>query len=131
MRMNGVRSLYHRIHAAWHRRAVILKAASFAAIGVINSTIDFVVFWTLVQYFGMPIVAANVVSWVFAVTNSYVMNTFITFAHETGRRLRWRAYATFLGSCVVGLIASTVTLVVLFEQVMPRLIDNPKYQLAV
>ena len=131
MRMNRARTLYHRIQAAWHQRAIILKAASFAGVGIINSTIDFVVFWTLVQYFDVPIVPANATSWLFAVSNSYVLNSYITFAHESGRQLRWRAYATFLGSCVLGLIASTVTLVVMFEQVLPRLIDNPNYQLAI
>jgi putative flippase GtrA len=131
MQVNPVRTLFQRLHAAWHRRVIILKAASFAGVGVINSTIDFAVFWTLVQYFNVPIVPANVTSWVFAVSNSYVLNTFITFAHESGRQLRWRAYATFLGSCVLGLIASTVTLVVMFEHVMPRLLDNPNYQLAI
>jgi putative flippase GtrA len=131
MQVNPARSLFQRLHAAWHQRAILLKAASFAAVGVINSTIDFAVFWTLVQYFNVPIVPANVTSWVFAVSNSYVLNTHVTFAHESGRQLRWRAYATFLGSCVLGLIASTVTLVVMFEHVMPRLLDNPKYQLAI
>ena len=43
------------------------------------------------------LVAANVLAWLVAVSCSYVMNSFITFARESGRRLRWRDYGTFVG----------------------------------
>jgi putative flippase GtrA len=41
-----------------------------------------------------------------------VMNCFITFAAESGRQLRWRAYGAFVASGVVGVIANTTVLVV-------------------
>ena len=47
-----------------------------------------------------------------AVSGSYVMNSFITFAPESGRQLRWRAYGAFVASGVAGLITNTATLVV-------------------
>jgi putative flippase GtrA len=47
-----------------------------------------------------------------AVSGSYVMNCFITFAAESGRQLRWRAYGAFVASGVVGVIANTTVLVV-------------------
>ncbi len=37
-------------------------------------------------------------SWLVAVSGSYVMNSYVTFAAESGRRLRWRAYGTFVAS---------------------------------
>jgi putative flippase GtrA len=46
------------------------------------------------------------------VSGSYVMNCFVTFAAESGRVLRWRAYGAFVLSGVVGVIANTTTLVV-------------------
>lgn len=124
-----VKSLIHRLLAAWHQRAIVLKAASFAAVGVVNSLIDFGMFWIAVQHFGAPLILANVTAWLVAISNSYAMNSFITFAHETNRELRWRAYATFLGSGLAGLIINTATLVVAVG-LMPRLIDDPTYQLA-
>jgi putative flippase GtrA len=51
-------------------------------------------------------------AWLLAVSGSYVMNCFITFAAESGRRLRWLDYATFVGSGIAGVIANTATLVV-------------------
>lgn len=118
-----------RIRAAWQERVLVLKAASFAAVGLVNTLIDFCVFWILVQYFAAPLVPANVLSWLVAITNSYVMNSRITFARESGRRLRWRAYGTFLGAGLAGLVVNTTTLVVAVGM-MPRLIADPVHQLA-
>ena len=122
-------SLLNRLLAAWHERALFVKAASFATVGVVNSLIDFGVFWVAVQYFGAPLVPANVMSWLVAVSNSYVLNSFVTFARESNRELRLRTYAKFLGSGVVGLIVNTTVLVVAVG-LMPRLIADPGLQLA-
>ena len=122
-------SLVQRLLAAWHERALVLKAMSFAAVGVVNSLIDFGVFWIAVQYFGAPIIPANVLSWLVAVSNSYVLNSLITFARESNRELRWHTYATFLGSGLAGLIVNTTVLVVAIG-LMPRLIADPTLQLA-
>jgi putative flippase GtrA len=122
-------SLPDRLLAAWRERALILKAMSFASVGVVNSLIDFGVFWVAVQYFGAPIVPANVLSWLVAVSNSYVLNSFITFARESGRELRWRTYLTFLGAGLAGLIVNTTVLVIAI-QLMPRLFADPAWQLA-
>ena len=118
-----------RLLAAWHERAIVLKAISFGAIGVLNTAIDFSVFWVAVQKFAVPVVLANVLAWLVAVSASYAMNSFITFAPESGRKLRWRAYATFAASGIAGLIANTATLVVALK-FMPLLTANPDYQLA-
>jgi putative flippase GtrA len=40
------------------------------------------------------------------------MNSSITFAAESGRKLRWRDYTAFVLAGIVGLIANTATLVV-------------------
>lgn len=124
-----MKSLFRRLINAWQDRAIALKAVSFAAVGVVNSVIDFGVFWVAVQYFAMPLIPANVLAWVIAVSNSYAMNSFITFAHESNRQLRWRAYATFLGAGLAGLVVNTGTLVTAVA-LMPRLIDDPTLQLA-
>jgi len=60
----------------------------------------------------LPLIPANVLAWLVAVSGSYVMNCFITFAAESGRQLRWRAYGAFVASGVVGVIANTTVLVV-------------------
>ena len=130
MPVNETRPLSSRIRAAWNERVLILKAASFAAVGVINSLIDFCVFWVLVQSFDTPLIPANVMSWLVAITNSYVMNSRITFARESGKRLHWRSYATFVCAGIAGLVVNTTTLVTAVN-LLPRVIENPAYQLAI
>jgi putative flippase GtrA len=99
-------------------RAILVKAVSFAAIGFVNTGIDFGVFTFTYYYLGWPILAANPIAWLMAVSNSYVMNSMITFAAETGRRLSVKAYITFIFTQVGGLIANTTTVFIL-SQFMP------------
>lgn len=108
--ISGLQSAYGRLRTAWHERAVALKALSFALVGVVNTGIDFSVFWTAARHLGWPLVPANVLAWLVAVSFSYVMNSFITFGPESGRVLRWRDYITFAASGVAGMVASTTVL---------------------
>jgi putative flippase GtrA len=112
--MMALNQLLARVMGAVEARiAVVRKAVSFGLIGVVNACVDFAVFMLGVQVLGLPIVPANLLSWAVAVSGSYVLNSFITFAAESGRKLTWRAYATFALSGVVGLVANTVAVVVI------------------
>jgi putative flippase GtrA len=91
-------------------RALAVKAASFAIVGVINASVDFGVYSFFYYYVGFPIVVSNLISWLVAVTGSYVMNSMTTFAAESGRKLRLKAYLSFLLAQVAGLIANTATI---------------------
>src|SRR5579871_5474293 len=115
------------------RQGLSMKAVTFAMIGVVNTLVDYGVFLLARQVLsgsqsGMAaagslsdfcqcgnattatLVIANVISWSVAVTGSYIMNSSITFAAESGRKLRWRAYLTFVASGIVGLLTNTATL---------------------
>jgi putative flippase GtrA len=135
-------SAYDRARARLLKRrrggALSTKAMTFALIGVINTVIDYGVFLLArAALTGSPaalavfdqlaracdcsntvtisLIAANTVSWLVAVSASYVMNSSITFAAESGRQLRWRAYFAFVASGVAGWLANTATLVVAAE----------------
>ena len=105
-----LQNILDRLTVAWHERAIALKAASFALVGIVNTAVDFSVFWTAATYLHWPLIPANVLAWLVAVTFSYVMNSFITFGPESGRILRWRDYATFAASGVAGMVSSTAML---------------------
>ncbi len=128
------KSVRGKLAETWRTRTFSLKAASFALIGVINTAIDYSVFLLARAAFErspaaltafaalaascrcgaaptLLLIAANVTSWIVAVSGSYIMNSSITFAAESGRRLRWRHYLAFLAAGIVGLIANTATLV--------------------
>ena len=104
--------LFHRLLQAWRTRGVTLKAASFAMVGVVNTFIDLGIFLAAYNLLQLPLIPANVLAWLVAVSGSYVMNSFITFAAESGRQLRWRAYGAFVASGVAGVITNTAILVV-------------------
>lgn len=109
------------------------KAATFALIGLFNTVVDASVFFLAYAYLTSPaplnrfaaaagfcrcgaaedlaLVAANVTAWLVAMTFSYVMNSTITFAAESGRKLKFSAYVAFAASGVLGVIANTATLV--------------------
>jgi putative flippase GtrA len=116
-----LQNILDRLTVAWHERAIALKAVSFALVGIVNTAVDFSVFWTTATYLHWPLVPCNVLAWLVAVTFSYVMNSFITFGPESGRVLRWRDYATFAASGIAGMVSSTATLFAL-SYVMPVLL---------
>jgi putative flippase GtrA len=133
--LSRYRSLRGKLAGGWRGRAVSLKALSFGLIGVVNTSVDYCVFllaraaighspaaMSLLAALGQTcrcgevttllLVAANLISWLVAVSGSYAMNSSITFAAESGRRLRWRAYAAFVASGVVGWLANTAALLI-------------------
>jgi len=118
----------------WRKGTISRKAVYFALIGVVNAFVDYCVFFlaravfahwpaALALFAAIPaacrcagadtvsFIAANLTSWAVAVTGSYILNASITFAAETGRRLRWRAYAVFATSGIAGWLANTAALV--------------------
>jgi putative flippase GtrA len=101
------------------RVALVRKAISFGLIGVVNTFVDFGVFMFGVKVLGLPLVFANLLSWIVAVTGSYILNSHITFAAESGRRLTWRSYATYAASGIAGLIANTATVVAVAALLRP------------
>ena len=96
-------SFLDRLRAAWRERTVALKAISFALVGLINTAVDASIFFLLLAYATSSLAVANI--------GSYVMNAFTTFSAETGGKLSLRHYAGFVGSGVVAVTASTITVV--------------------
>ena len=127
-----------KLAAGWRDRALSLKAVAFGLVGVVNTFVDYGVFlFARAQFDKSPpalaafasfsdacgcgnaaaisLIAANTLSWIVAVSGSYIMNSSITFAAESGRQLRWRAYFAFVASGVAGWLANTAALLVAAE----------------
>jgi putative flippase GtrA len=123
------------------RLVLLTKAMRFALVGVVNTVVDAFLFFLAYTYLtaspggiaavartvaicqcGKPanvaLIGANVFSWLLAISGSYVMNSFFTFAAESEGKLTLRRWATFASSAILGVIASTTTLVIA-AQVMP------------
>jgi putative flippase GtrA len=104
-------NLRARLGAAWHDRAVSLKAISFALVGLVNTAVDAAIFFFMLGFATPSLIVANVTAWFIANTGSYVMNSFTTFSAETGGRLSLKHYAGFVGSGLVAVTASTIAVV--------------------
>jgi putative flippase GtrA len=103
------RTIFRRVMGAWRERSLALKALSFGLIGVVNSAVDFGVFALAYYYFGTSIIVAQIAAWLLAVTGSYVMNSMITFAAESGKKLGVKSYASFALAQIAGFFANTAT----------------------
>jgi putative flippase GtrA len=108
-------NIVDRLRVAWHERAIAFKAISFGLVGLLNSAVDFAVFSFAYYYLALPILVANTMAWIVAVTGSYVMNSTITFAAESGRKLALRHYVGFAVSQFAGFLANTATVWCLVE----------------
>ena len=105
--------LLPRIVDTWLARPRVAKIVSFGVIGLGNTVVDLAIFSLAYSVFNLPLVPSNVLAWLVAVSCSYVMNTMITFRAESGRVLRRKDYFSFVASGILGVIATTTTLVVL------------------
>jgi putative flippase GtrA len=107
-----VQNLIDRLHESARERATIFKAVSFGLIGFVNTAVDFGVFSLGYYAFGLPIIAANLMSWAVAVTCSYFLNSTITFSIDARRKLSLKTYFAFVLAQIAGFAANTTTIVV-------------------
>lgn len=82
----------------------------FGCVGVVNTAIDFSIFFTLHSAFGIGIITANLTAFSFAITNSYLMNKFWSFKHKKTSR---PTYGNFLLFCTVSIIAVSLNTFIL------------------
>jgi putative flippase GtrA len=55
----------------------------FTGVGILNTMIDFACFTFLYKYIDLGIIISNVLAFLAAVTNSYVLNAWLTFSDRT------------------------------------------------
>jgi putative flippase GtrA len=105
-------SLLENLVNAWRNRALPAKAVSFALVGVVNTLIDVNVFAIAYGIFGIPLIPANLMAWLVAVSFSYAANAMTTFGPESGQVLTIRDYVRFVLSGAVGGLVATAALVI-------------------
>jgi putative flippase GtrA len=105
-------SLLQRVVEAWRTRALPAKAVSFALVGIVNTLIDTNVFAIAYGIVGIPLIPANGLAWLVAVSFSYAANAMTTFGPESGQMLTIRDYLRFVMSGVVGGLVATTALVI-------------------
>ena len=95
------------------------RLLKFGGVGVVNVLVDFGVYsfayWWFTTAYGLGELRAagpaNGLGWLFAVTTSYVLNSYFTFRHNGEHApLRLRSYLRFVGAGLAGLATSTIIL---------------------
>jgi putative flippase GtrA len=82
--------------------------ARFGLVGFINAGVDAAVFFSALATVTTSLVVANTMSWIVAVTSSYVLNSRFTFSQKA---LRLSDYFTFVLTQIGGFLANTIVLV--------------------
>lgn len=90
---------------------LLVQMMRFGVVGLINSGVDAGIFFLALGTVTGSLVVANVISWIVAVTCSYVLNTRFTFA-EHAKPFSFSDYLVFTLTQVGGLVANTGILVI-------------------
>lgn len=82
----------------------------FGVVGIINTTIHLITLFILVEFFAIYYLIASFIAFLFAVTNSFILNTLWTFKKNIGHKTKSR-YIKFF---VISIIATFLNLIFLY-----------------
>ena len=97
----------------------LLRPATFGAIGVLNTVLDFVVFWALLGL--MPALLANVISFSVGAANSFVLNSVITFHDRKAESAPSSRRVLRFASVTLGCLALSSGIIFILLYVLPAL----------
>ncbi len=88
------------------------QAARYGIVGVVNTGIDFGIFWALLSFTALPLLPANVIAFSCGAANSFALNRWWTFRHAAPEATQaprsWVRQATgFAIVTLFGLLCST------------------------
>lgn len=106
-------------------QTMVLRAAG---VGVINTTLDIVLFAALTQVGGMAVQFANIFSYSAGIITSFVLHKYWTFSHTSHKETSAWGFALFVLVNLTGLTLSTVLVVVFsmyINEVIAKVITVP------
>ncbi|ETO39450.1 MULTISPECIES: GtrA family protein [Thermoanaerobacterium] len=74
--------MMERQEKGWNNKAGFVQFIKFNLVGIVNTLVDFSVF-TVLTFFGMYYMAAQVISYSCGVVNSFIMNKYWTFGDKS------------------------------------------------
>ncbi len=96
----------------------MLQFIKFGIVGFSNTIISYLVY-TVLTYFGIPYVVANIIGFIVSVLNSFFWNNKFVFKKNEGedRNVWWTLCKTFISYAGTGLILSNILLVFFIEKI--------------
>jgi putative flippase GtrA len=107
----------------------IVRFLKFAAVGALGMVVDLVVLWFMYRRLGLPLLAANAISFTTAVLSNFSWNRLWTFP-ESRQRPLVPQLAQFALVNVIGLGINTLVLKVVFDLINNFVPDTLDYFLA-
>lgn len=89
---------------------IVPRPLLFAAVGCLNTAVDFLAFWALITWTGLPPLIANVASFSLGAANSFVVNGLFTFADREIRLALADRVVRFMLVTLACLVVSTLAL---------------------
>ncbi|KKQ18707.1 MAG: GtrA family protein [Berkelbacteria bacterium GW2011_GWA1_36_9] len=96
------------------KRRVVRQFVKFGLVGLSSATIDWAIYLGLTRFFGFYYIIAKIISFLFAVINSYTWNRRWTFRSTELRRTR--QFTKFLVVSGVGLALNTLIMIIVVEK---------------
>ncbi len=104
----------------------LIMFIKFSCVGVLNTLIDYGVFFVMCDIFGINIYISNVCGYVLSATNSYFMNSMFVYKDK---KFGFKKYVAFLAGNVSVLLLSTAFIAVLSKNIevktIAKLISAP------
>ena len=104
----------------------LIMFIKFSCVGILNTLIDYGVFFVMCDIFGINIYISNVCGYVLSATNSYFMNSMFVYKDK---KFGFKKYVAFLAGNVSVLLLSTAFIAVLSKNIevktIAKLISAP------
>lgn len=92
-----------------YKKDELYKLIKFITVGVSNTGVDFIIFWTMTEWIGISVYYAQIWAYCTATLNSYLLNSSWTF--DNGRRYFWHQFIKFI---LVNLTSLSTSLLLLY-----------------
>jgi putative flippase GtrA len=96
------------------RRRIVRQFVKFGLVGLSSTVIDWGIYLVLNRFFAVFYIIAKIISFVFAVINSYIWNRRWTFRSTESRRIH--QFSKFLVVSGVGLGLNTLIMILVVEK---------------
>lgn len=93
------------------RKILTYSFIRFGIVGVINTLIDFLLFFTLHNFFDWHIIPANITSFTIAVSNSYLLNKYWSFSYVDTGKFSLSQFCIFVLTSIIALLLNTSILI--------------------
>ena len=96
------------------KRRMYKQFFKFVIVGIINTLINLLILYILTEFFGVYYMLSAVIAFLFAVTNSFLLNKTWTFEEYIKYKIKYK-YIQFIIISIIALVINLILLYILVE----------------